>query len=186
MFIPDDVRLRIFADGIAEQRRHSLRKPDAKDDDFLDEPDTERAAPDLDQLSLFAAISAVPLDEEGNPLDASPVEDAQEEDIPGLVSEEEEGENLSSFSLTAPEFDGPVPTPEIENIPEAPSPRSKKRKLREQNSALVRTLAHRTRQGHAQVNAELNRRVGLKRITEATVVQLERRLDVAKKWLERL
>lgn len=194
MFIPDDARLRQFAFGIAEQRRHSLRKPDAKDDDFLDEPEErERAAPDEDQMSLFSAISAVPLDEAGNPLDASPLEEAEDDDstdatneesIPGLVGEADESENLAPFSLTAPELEGPVPTPEPE--PEAPSPRSRKRKLREQNSAYVRTLVHRTRQGHAQVNAELNRRVGIKRITEATVAQLERRLEAAKKWLERL
>jgi superfamily II DNA or RNA helicase len=188
MFIPDDPRLRLFANGIAEHRRHSLRKPDAKDDDFLDEPDTERAAPELDQLSLFSAISAVPLDEAGNPLDALPVEEAEaatEDDIPGLVDEAQE-EDLSTFVLSAPEFDGPVPTPEPEIETAAPSPRSRKRKLREQNSALVRSLVHRTGQGHAQVNAELNLRVGIKRITEATANQLDRRLDVAKKWLERL
>lgn len=189
MFIPDDVRLRHFAHGIAEHRRHSLRKPDARDDDFLDERDPARAASELDQLSLFSAISAVPLDEQGNPLDASHVEeteDANEEEIPGLVDEESEAEDLTPFVLTAPEFDGPVPTPEPEPDSEAPSPRSRKRKLREQNSALVRSLVHRSGQGHAQVNAELNRRVGIKRITEATVLQLDRRLDVAKKWLERL
>ena len=187
MFIPDDVRLRHFAKGIAEQRRHSLRKPDAKDDAFLDEPDNERAAPELDQLSLFSAISAVPLDEAGNPLDASPVEEADttpEEEIPGLVDEASPGEDLSTFTLTAPELEGPVPTPEPETA--APSPRSRKRKLREQNSALVRALVHRTQKGHAQINAELNRRVGIKRITEATVNQLDRRRDVAQKWLERL
>jgi hypothetical protein len=65
-------------------------------------------------------------------------------------------------------------------------PRSRKRKLREQNSVHVRTLVRRTSQGHAEVNGELNRRVGIKRITEATVAQLERRLDVANKWLKKL
>ena len=190
MFIPDDPRLRQFAQGIAEQRRHSLRKPDARDDDFLDEPETERAAPEADQMSLFAAISAVPLDEQGNPLDASPLPESEEPDeeaIPGLVDEPTEGEALAPFSLTAPELDAPVPSPEPEPeaAAETPSRRSRKRLLREQNSAAVRALVHKTRKGHAQVNAELNRRVGLARVTEATVAQLERRLDVAKRWLER-
>jgi hypothetical protein len=36
---------------------------------------------------------------------------------------------------------------------------------------------------HAQVNAELNRMVGLRKITEATTEQLERRLRAAEKWL---
>ena len=185
MFIPDDPRLRMFAAGIAEQRRHSLRKPDAKDDDFLDESETERATPELEQLSLFSAISAVPLDEAGNPLDASALQEAEEE-IPGMVRGEGENEDLPAWVLAAPDLGGTVPTPEPEVIPDAPSPRSRKRKLREQNSVHVRTLVRRTSQGHAEVNGELNRRVGIKRITEATVAQLERRLDVANKWLKKL
>ncbi len=36
---------------------------------------------------------------------------------------------------------------------------------------------------HAQVNAELNRRVGLRRIDEATLEQLERRRAQAARWL---
>ena len=88
------------------------------------------------------------------------------------------------FTLTAQEFDDPVPTPEPSPIV-AQSPRSKKRQLREQNSAIVRALVHKTRLGHAQVNAELNKRVGLKRVTEATVAQLEKRLEAARRWLER-
>ena len=196
MFIPDDPRLRAFAGGIAEQRRHSLRKPERDDDDLFDEPPEERAAPEADQMSLFTVISAVPLDEHGNPLDAAPVEDPDaaadtganaepDEEIPGLVGEEEDaGPTPAPFSLTAPDFEESVPTPEP-SATLAQSPRTKKRQLREANSAIVRALVHKTRMGHAQVNAELNKRVGLKRVTEATVAQLERRLDAARKWLDR-
>jgi hypothetical protein len=200
MFIPDDGRLRAFASGIAEQRRHSLRKPDREDGE-LDEPRDEEAQADAgDQLSLFAAISAIPLDEDGNPLDTSPVEvtadpasgedgqgDAkQDESIPGLVGDDEaDVAGADDFQLT-PGFEAPVPTPEP--VPEtAPTPRNRKRKrkLREQNSACVRSLVHRTGLGHAEVNAELNRRAGIRRITEATAEQLERRLVVAERWLRR-
>lgn len=194
MFIPDDPRLRAFAGGIAEQRRHSLRKPDRSDDELFDEPNEERAAPEMDQMSLFSVISAVPLDEHGNPLDEQPVEDPEaasdlapiddEESIPGLVGEDDEEPTPAPFSLSAPDFEDAVPTPDPSPVV-AQSPRSKKRLLREQNSAIVRALVHKTRLGHAQVNAELNKRVGLKRVTEATVVQLEKRLDAARKWLER-
>ena len=44
---------------------------------------------------------------------------------------------------------------------------------------------HRTRLGHAEVNAELNRQVGIRRITEATLDQLEARLAAAEKWLRK-
>lgn len=197
MFIPDDPRLRSFAGGIAEQRRHSLRKPEREDDDLFDEPPEERAAPEEDQLSLFAAISAVPLDENGNPLDtAAPLdagdgeepeatpEDSDEEPIPGLVGDDEDAPIPAPFSLTAPEFEEPIPTPEPSPVI-AQSPRTKKRQLREQNSAIVRALVHKTGLGHAEVNAELNRRIGLRRVTEATVAELDKRLAVAKRWLER-
>jgi superfamily II DNA or RNA helicase len=199
MFIPDDGRLRAFASGIAEQRRHSLRKPERDDAEFDEERDTEAQADVGDQLSLFAAISAIPLDEDGNPLDTSPVEvaadpasgerghdDATPADaIPGLVGEDagDDAAVANDFHLT-PGFEAPVPTPEP--VPAtAPTPRNRKRKLREQNSACVRSLVHRTGLGHAEVNAELNRRAGIRRITEATAEQLERRLAVAEKWLRR-
>ena len=205
MFIPDDARLRAFASGIAEQRRHSLRKPEKEDDDGFDaEHEEERAADPSEQMSLFSAIKAIPLDEEGNPLDSSPVEldsephpwssdeshvteadDSATESIPGLVGDDDDATGTESrgddFRLKS-DFDAPVPVPAHEPGT-GPSPRSRKRKLREQNSTCVRSLVHRTRLGHAQVNAELNRRAGIRRITEATVEQLERRLVVAEKWL---
>ncbi len=196
MFIPDDARLRGFAFGIAEQRRHSLKKKEADGEvDAFAEADEEaaRAARD-EQMSLFAAISAVPLDEAGQPLDEQAVVDAPAADeagdvdvIPGLVREDvaepERPAVDAPFELT-PLFEEPVPTPEPEPAPQLTfSPRSKKRELRERNSACVRSLVHRMRMPHADVNAELNRRVGIRRITEATVDQLERRLAVAEKWL---
>jgi hypothetical protein len=48
-----------------------------------------------------------------------------------------------------------------------------------------RDLARRTGLTHAQVNAELNRQVGLKRIAEGTAAQLEERLEQADRWLAR-
>jgi hypothetical protein len=43
-------------------------------------------------------------------------------------------------------------------------------------------IARATGMTHAAVNGELNRAIGLKRITEATVEQLERRLEKADQW----
>ncbi len=58
-----------------------------------------------------------------------------------------------------------------------------KTRLRASNTALVRDLARRTGMSHAQVNAELNRLAGLKRIGDATSDQLERRLRHAERWM---
>ena len=196
MFIPDDARLRGFALGIAEQRRHSLRKPerDADDDRMVDENAGESEEP-ADQLSLFAAISAVPLEADGAPLEPSQVID--EEDIPGLVGDDGSEDTAPDEAILD------LPAPDLELVLEdsrsgddaaspavvAPArPRSlhaRKRELREKNSARVRRLVHSTGGAHADINATLNRHVGIRRITQATVVQLEKRLAAADRWLTR-
>ena len=63
MFIPDDPRLRAHALAIAQQRRHSLRRADpaAGIEELEEPPEREAPEPPDDQLSLFAAISAVPV-----------------------------------------------------------------------------------------------------------------------------
>jgi superfamily II DNA or RNA helicase len=191
MFIPDDIRLRSFAFGIAEQRRHSLKKPDdGEGREVESDRDEQQTGEAEDQLSLFAAISAVPLDEEGKPLEPTAVLEepqSEAEEIPGLAEDEEPFDREKPFALSSPELDRvEVPTPEPDPLVEGVSPRTRKRKLRELNSARVRSLVHKTRTGHAEINAELNRKVGIRRITEATVVELERRLELAEGWLERL
>jgi superfamily II DNA or RNA helicase len=199
MFIPDDVRLRRFAAGIAEQRRHSLRPPDARH--VLDgcaeraeaaEPETAHDEGGV-QLSLFAPISAIALDETGQLLDAWRVYEESGVDpspgdaraIPGLVRDDDVAE--TSLAWMAPELLADVPTPGPDADPGSlASPRSRRRQLREHNSSRVRTLVHLTGKRHAEVNSELNPRVGIRRITEATVAQLERRLHAADRWLQKL
>ena len=43
-------------------------------------------------------------------------------------------------------------------------------------------IARATGMTHAAVNGELNRTIGMKKISEATVEQLERRLAKAEQW----
>jgi hypothetical protein len=61
-----------------------------------------------------------------------------------------------------------------------------KRTLRSQNTTKVRSLARLTGLDHQKVNLELNRRVGIRAIGQATVDQLERRLRSADEWLRSL
>ena len=61
-----------------------------------------------------------------------------------------------------------------------------KRRLRDQNAAKVRTLVRLTGLSHQKVNLELNRRVGLLTVGQATVAQLEQRVRAADEWLRRL
>jgi superfamily II DNA or RNA helicase len=205
MFIPDDVRLRRFGVSIAEQRRHSLARP-RREDELEDrgerspEPRTETERDLSEQLSLFAPISAVPLDEQGRPLEEGRVygaDGAQDEGdepegfIPDMVVLDEGASAggaadggaratlLGRHPAAAP---SPVPPPEADPAPAAApktSALARRRALREANSEAVRELVHVTGRTHADINAELNRKTGIKRIGEATVRQLERRLAAA-------
>jgi len=206
MFIPDDLRLRTFAVGIAEQRRHSLRR---QQEAFGEEDGGRRpreAEPQADQpagggeddgqLSLFTAISAVPLDEQGRRLDGVRVyDDADSGAIPDLVSAggELDERRRSLPAEAAVVGTAPVPLPEPEAGTTDASGENKKisalarrRQLREQNSAVIADLVHVTGKSHATLNAELNRRSGIRRISEATVRQLERRLELARRLLGRI
>jgi hypothetical protein len=57
--------------------------------------------------------------------------------------------------------------------------------LRERNAALVRELVHRKRLSHQGVNVALNQRAGIRKVTEATIAQLEKRIAAAEAWLRR-
>jgi superfamily II DNA or RNA helicase len=198
MFIPDDVRLRKFGSGIAEQRRHDLHK-ERQDDD---RPEGE-APPRLteterelgEQLSLFAPISAVPLDEHGRPLENAQVYGADndvdgeaEGGIPDLVDAGDLAAVGRGGQPGGSRFAAAVPLPEADPVPLAAPKNSalaRRRELRELNSDAVRELVHLTGRNHAELNSELNRKVGIKRISLATVRQLEQRLTAAKGLLKR-
>ncbi len=199
MLIPDDQRLRTFATGIAEQRRHSLRKPSRdEDDDFGmrrpwdDEGPREPREPAAEdgQCLLFAAISAVALDEHGRPIETPRIldedtGDAGDDPIPDLVDMAQVGAGNLHGQMVESVPLRPVPLPEHEpsSSPAATSALARRRRLREQNSQAVADIVHATGKGHAQVNAYLNKKIGIKRITEASVRQLERRLVLAKTLL---
>ena len=197
MFIPDDVRLRTFGAAIAEQRRHSLRKPgDDKDDPFASEGPPREKAPAAEeeadgQLSLFTAISSVALDDKGQRLQEARVFDPELGDpIPDLAPPR--GAGGPDFALGQVPLDPtpsvPLPARDVAPVPapaaEALSPLARRRQLREQNSDAVTDLAHLTGRSHAELNADLNRRLKIRRISEASVRQLQQRLELAKKMLK--
>ena len=203
MFIPDDVRLRKFGAGIAEQRRHSLRKEtrDGEEggnrDDQGEQPDkkTETERDLSEQLSLFAPISATPLDENGRPIEAARLyaPDATADDDPnGEIPDFVGAGGLDAVPPPTP-FEvatqtGQVPPPIADPVPAGAAKNSalaRRRQLREQNAAAVIDLVHLSNRTHAEINSELNRKVGIKRISEATLRQLEQRLVAAQAMLRR-
>jgi hypothetical protein len=68
----------------------------------------------------------------------------------------------------------------------AANPRRQRAELREANAKLVQDLVWATGMGHAQVNGQLNRLIGLRRVDEATIDQLRRRAQQAERWLATL
>lgn len=185
-FIPDDARLRRLAAGIAEQRRHSLRKRERSplDGDVLtDDAAFDAADGDAEQLSLFAAISSVATDNQGD------LELTGEDAYPDSDDDEDTRIDLDL-----------APPPVLSGVSFAGAPvangtggtgtvlltrREEKKRLRDANAETARELVRRTGMGHAQVNSELNRMAGIRRITEATLEQLDRRLRAGDKWLRR-
>jgi superfamily II DNA or RNA helicase len=183
LFIPDDLRLRAHAAGIAEQRRHCLARARRDDDegaDLLGEPGEVES--ESEQISLFAALSAVAVGEhrtqettwagdEGGRAEPDPTIDVILPPAPP-VRGLRPGGGASGDGVVAP------------GRPE-PTLRERKKALRDSNADRARQLARRTGLTHAQVNRELNRLAGIDRVTEATVDQLERRLRHAEAWLAR-
>jgi superfamily II DNA or RNA helicase len=173
LFLPDDPRLRAWAAGIAEQRRHRLRRRDDEDAAVLDGPPRVAERAD-EQLSLFAAISATAI---GAPHQAEWADDAGE---PGDEPPDDEGTvlTLAPPPLRAGGSAGAEPA--------TTTRQEHKRSLRTGNADRARTIARLTGMTHAQVNRELNRLAGVRTISEATVAQLEARLRQADAWLRRL
>ena len=192
MFIPDDKRLRAFGAGIAEQRRHSLRRPDDDRDGGLGperqprEEAAEKPEAEDGQLSLFTAISAVPLDEQGQRLDGVRLFDPELGDpIPDLAPLRSEARDPFAPGVPPPDpvpLAVPLPAPEKTAAPPLGA-LGRRRQLREENSEAVTDLAHMTGKSHADINADLNRRVRIKRISEASLRQLQQRLELARKLL---
>jgi superfamily II DNA or RNA helicase len=170
-FIPDDARTRALAFGIAEQRRHSLRRQERD----VAPPDTT-AFDEIarEQLSLFSAISAVALEATGE-LPEWQTDDLDEQASPetdeGVVVELPPLRRAASAATTTGDA----------------LPRHQhKRRLRARNAELARAIAHLSGLAHPHVNRELNRLAGVNRVTEATLEQLDRRARAADQWLARL
>ena len=189
LFIPDDPRLRTWAMQIADARRHSLRKKaeDAEGDgpaiddgtafdELLHEEDRG------EQLSMFAALSAVVTGdaEESSVfhLDDDVLDRLDRDDAVDAATAD------AALDLALPPLPGAaVPVGADPADADVPTPREHRLEMRARNSRLVAELTRKTGLSHAQVNGQLNRLVGLRRIDEATVAQLGRRARQAEEWL---
>lgn len=170
MFIPDDTRLRIKAAEIAQHRRHSLKKVEKEEGDIDFDDPTQEEGEKEEKQSLFAPISAVALYDE--------IHDDSDDDE--TIDVDANGEDLTIELAPAPVLS--VTTTAAGNMTRA----QHKGSLRNSNSEIVRELTMLTGMTHAAVNGQLNKLTGIKRITEATVEQLEARMRHGDKWIAKL
>ena len=173
LFIPDDLRLRIRAAEIAEQRRHSLRRSVRPGEE--DDPEAQRRAEAAElamgeQLSLFAALSAVAVG------DASTGE-AWAEPLP--VDWDTGEDPTIELELGPPP---PLVASPSGLVMDGATRRAVKDRLRVANAEAAKDIARWSGLTYAAVNLELNRNAGIKRVTEATEGQLQTRLQAARRW----
>ncbi len=177
MFVPDDPRLRHFASSIAETRRHRL---ETALDDREEREAPEQPVEDDQQLSLFAVHSATAIETDVEDFDPEDIfadhEEGGFDDAPPV--DEDDAALMIDLTLLPPvaiadQQSGPV------------NSRAERERLRSVNSQWVRDLVTVTGLGHAQINAELNRISGVKKVSEATVQQLARRAKGAQDWFDK-
>jgi superfamily II DNA or RNA helicase len=202
-FLPDDVRLRHFAANLAEQRRHSLRKrADAEESSELGQAEPGFDEPpglEDEQMSLFSVIGSVALGSAGEsaPGQAQGVdsmtgdEGVFADDPDGSLGDSRDDGGVDLVLLPPPLPSGAMPRDAgsalegsaggaLDNM----TLRQRKIAMRDYNADLARDLVRSTGWSHPQVNAELNRLSGIRKISEATLDQLERRLIAGRKWLK--
>jgi len=174
LYLPDDPRLRLRAAEIAEQRRHSLRR---------DRGDGEEG-PGQRQTSSprSSGASSCRSSRRSQRCGRRPhVVEPLARGAPG---------RLVRCSDSSIEFEL-APPPPVASLPgfggaDGRTRRETKDHLRVLNADAARDLARVTGLTHAQVNLELNRLSGIRRVTEATVEQLQERLACAGRWRARL
>lgn len=186
-YIPDDPRLRRLAEGVAEQRRHSLFKKtrDADDlgfDELVGETLNEAADFEDEQMSLFQALSSVVTGvEDGGSVEGDDAAEAGE----FVWEPDDEDESLEVVLPTMPRRRNGVLVNADENA-SGPTLAERKDALRRENADLVAHLVQISGRSHREVNGELNRLSGVRKVTEATADQLAKRIKAGERWVKTL
>ncbi|MDX6687719.1 MAG: hypothetical protein QOF86_3847, partial [Baekduia sp.] len=162
LYLPGDAVLRRHATDVEGELRHVLRRRES-DEELFDEPrerrETERSeAPEFLALSADVAPTSQMSLFGGGPVVAAATRQ------PAIV----------------PSFAPAVP--EVAPVPEATGSRlsafERRNILRDKRHRLVGDLGRRDRRPHREINAWLNQAVGVTRVEDATIDQLERSVDL--------
>lgn len=171
LFLPSDLTLKTLANRIEEERNHAIELRPAVEDGVLDEPpERVRSEPG----DMFEALSS----------DARPDEEIAV------------GENLSLFGPAEPApsaaymaFTGGVaahaPADAATAAGDPGSSYQRREQLREERSKLVSLRARTTRETHREINARVNRAVGVRSVADATLEQLAKANELLRRELGR-
>ncbi len=178
LFILDDARLRARAFQIADQRRHSLAKR------ALDRPERDLAG--FDTASRSRCRSSPPSPRWPPTTRPTRPRESATWTTTSTGPFDDDESLLVDLGLALPlagdrRFLDDACLLGEDAATNARTRAQQKKRLRERNAEIVAVLVRRTGQTHPQINSELNRLSGIDRISEATVRQLEKRLEVAER-----
>jgi superfamily II DNA or RNA helicase len=165
LYVPADPVLRDHAMTIAQEIRRSLRRPGEEDPNALDEP-AERRETERSQMPEFEALSA---------------EMAPQMNLFGEPEPAPKPSPAAARWLTAESAhdagagaEAEAPTPAAPSVPAF----ERRGRLREERHRLVSELRRRDGTSHREINAWLNRKLGITKVDDATLAQLERSIEL--------
>jgi len=177
VFIPDDQRLRQFAETIRQQRIHELEEELERESRRQ-----ERAVDEGNDISYFMPLNSN-AEHKGTIVDEFTFSESELEEARdianGMVHAEIAAAMLRRFKLA----NGLVESAPPEDA-KRPMRSDRRRELRQTNSNVARAIALKTGREFAHVNCDLNRSAGIQSIKNATVEQLELRLKFAEAMLK--
>jgi superfamily II DNA or RNA helicase len=203
LYVPADPVLRDHASTIEQEVRRALRRPGETDPDALDEPAerrrTERLpAPDFEpvsadvaaQMSLFAgpaaAVGPAPSSAAARWLTPERPDTRHPGSHPGVGPEPHAGSHPGAVPEPHPgtypgmEPDADAATSAVASDgPPTPIPAFERRaRLRDERHRLVSEVRRRDGTSHREINAWLNRAVGIASVEKATLKELERSVEL--------
>jgi superfamily II DNA or RNA helicase len=161
LYLPGDPVLRRHARDVEGELRHVLRRRES-DEELFDEP-RERRETERSEAPEFLALAADVAPTSQMSLFGGPAVVAAATPQPAIVP---------SFAAAVPEV-APVPEPTSKL-----SAFERRNILRDKRHRLVGDLGRRDRRPHREINAWLNQAVGVTRVEDATIDQLERSVDL--------
>jgi len=181
LFLPSDITLKALAGRIEEERNHAIELRPAVEDGLLDEP-PERVQ--SEPGAAFEALSSDARPDEAIHLRTQPGENLS------LFGEPEPAPSAALLAFTGGGSNGGAATDggpaEVATAAGDPASAYQRReRLREERSRLVSQRARTTGEGHREINARINRAVGVRSVADATLDQLTQANELLRRELTR-